>query len=87
MDIKGKNMRSIHLFLLLFVITTTVLVIADSQEIADQLNRARMLPQGSQQLNIVLDILRPSSGASASQRKEAESFPVFKERQAYWSGR
>jgi hypothetical protein len=80
-------MNSIKNYLLLFVTFFTLAINADSQEIAEQLNRAKSLPYGSAQLNIILDVLKLSSGASSSQRQEAENFPVFKDRQSYWSGR
>jgi hypothetical protein len=75
-------MKSKNLLLLLTVSFLITALNAESQEINDQLNLAARLPYGEVQLNIILDILNRSSGASIEQRQKAAEFQVYKDSQS-----
>ncbi len=80
-------MKNIKILLFLLVGFTLASVYADSQEVAQMLERAKSLPYGNDQLGIIFKILRPSSGATSEQIQEAENFAVFqdsKRRHAGW---
>ncbi len=80
-------MKLRNLFLLLTVSFLITALNAESQEINDQLKLAARLPYGEVQLNIIIDILNPSSGASAEQRQKAVKFQVYKDRQAQFANK